>query len=103
MMQAVAPTGSANADRTAGGARRKKDPQQARSNNPPSEHSPAMPLVERPVPCGGRADPAPRESTGDAHEEEDGLGAGKASYGDDLDTVDKRRSEELKLIGQFDS
>lgn len=34
---------------------------------------------------------------------EDDLGAGRASYGDDLDTLDKRRTEELKLIGEFDS
>lgn len=34
---------------------------------------------------------------------EDDLGAGRASYGDDLDTLDRRRSEELKLIGEYDS
>ncbi|CAM9394381.1 unnamed protein product [Ectocarpus sp. 13 AM-2016] len=34
---------------------------------------------------------------------EDELGAGRASYGDDLDTLDRRRTEELKLIGEFDS
>jgi len=34
---------------------------------------------------------------------EDALGAGRASYGDDLDTLDRRRTEELKLIGQYDS
>lgn len=39
--------------------------------------------------------------TGDA--EDDDLGAGKASYGDDLDTLDRRRTEELKLIGEYDS
>ncbi|CAM9620909.1 unnamed protein product, partial [Choristocarpus tenellus] len=36
-------------------------------------------------------------------EEEDTLGAGKASFGDDLETLDRRRTEELKLIGKFDS
>lgn len=35
--------------------------------------------------------------------EKDELGAGRASYGDDLDTLDRRRSEELKLIGEYDS
>lgn len=34
---------------------------------------------------------------------EDDLGAGRASYGDDLDTLDRRRTEELKLIGEYDS
>lgn len=34
---------------------------------------------------------------------EDELGAGRASYGDDLDTLDRRRTEELKLIGEYDS
>lgn len=36
-------------------------------------------------------------------EGEDNLGAGRASYGDDLETLDRRRTEELKLIGQYDS
>lgn len=35
--------------------------------------------------------------------DEDALGAGRASYGDDLDTLDRRRTEELKLIGEYDS
>ena len=35
--------------------------------------------------------------------DEDELGAGRAAYGDDLETLDKRRSEELKLIGEYDS
>lgn len=35
--------------------------------------------------------------------EDDDLGAGRASYGDDLDTLDRRRTEELKLIGEYDS
>lgn len=33
----------------------------------------------------------------------DHRGAGRASYGDDLDTLDRRRTEELKLIGEYDS
>ncbi|CAM9555191.1 unnamed protein product [Discosporangium mesarthrocarpum] len=39
----------------------------------------------------------------DQEEEEDLLGAGRASFGDDLETLDRRRTEELKLIGKFDS
>lgn len=39
----------------------------------------------------------------DADMNEDDLGAGRASYGDDLDTLDKRRTEELNLIGEYDS
>ena len=39
---------------------------------------------------------------GDVKEDDD-LGAGRASYGDDLDTLDRRRTEELKLIGEYDS
>lgn len=35
--------------------------------------------------------------------DDDELGAGRASYGDDLETLDRRRTEELKLIGEFDS
>lgn len=42
-----------------------------------------------------------REDDGDVNE--DDLGAGRASYGDDLDTLDRRRTEELKLIGEYDS
>lgn len=45
----------------------------------------------------GKSEPV-EDAVGD-----DGLGAGKASYGDDLETLDKRRTEELKLIGEFDS
>lgn len=35
--------------------------------------------------------------------DDDDLGAGRASYGDDLETLDRRRTEELKLIGDYDS
>lgn len=35
--------------------------------------------------------------------DDDDLGAGRASYGDDLETLDRRRTEELKLIGEYDS
>lgn len=43
------------------------------------------------------------EETGRLDAKEDDLGAGRASYGDDLDTLDRRRTEELKLIGEYDS
>lgn len=46
---------------------------------------------------------AVHEETGRLGADEDDLGAGRASYGDDLDTLDRRRTEELKLIGEFDS
>lgn len=35
--------------------------------------------------------------------ENDDLGAGRAAFGDDLETLDRRRTEELKLIGEYDS
>lgn len=45
----------------------------------------------------------PEQEERNGHADEDALGAGRASYGDDLDTLDRRRTEELKLIGQYDS
>lgn len=49
----------------------------------------------------GQGDAAAGQDGGDLTE--DDLGAGRASYGDDLDTLDRRRTEELKLIGEYDS
>lgn len=48
-------------------------------------------------------DPQPRGRDRNGVADDDALGAGRASYGDDLDTLDRRRTEELKLIGQYDS
>eukprot|EP00752_Nemacystus_decipiens_P014594 g12996.t1 len=55
---------------------------------------------DAPLEANGVGTDAPQDD-GDANE--DDLGAGRASYGDDLDTLDRRRTEELKLIGEFDS
>lgn len=52
---------------------------------------------------GGANDPGAERRTDFVEADKDELGAGRASYGDDLDTLDRRRSEELKLIGEYDS
>lgn len=45
----------------------------------------------------------PSNVQGSVRAEDDDLGAGRAAYGDDLETLDRRRTEELKLIGRYDS
>lgn len=67
----------------------------ARAQRRTNQRDLPMQQVEHDDPRQGRAR--------DGEADEDALGAGRASYGDDLDTLDRRRTEELKLIGQYDS
>eukprot|EP00904_Undaria_pinnatifida_P006292 jgi/Undpi1/2793/HiC_scaffold_14.g06170.m1 len=88
-----------------GGKRRGQSrPEQRRRSASPPPQPQSPPPPSPPLTSEVRAPPSVTGSVATERERDgDDLGAGRAAYGDDLETLERRRSEELKLIGEYDS